>query len=369
MPPTKDKPAQFPRLREKSKNHDLFLAICKHYDPFQKRCVSFPLSVMAQARVWRRHVLPDENVLVKSLAALAEKGFREGQVELLIAYCESAIRPMKVAELEVEKLLPEMLFTKSATWPPNSAGFALLETEFFNQLKFFENTFGKRWVVITNAAPLSIQGRPPLIAPWAVGVTMKRWLTIKRILEKESETLAVDLASVLLGRLVRPEELRHWESLLNQVEITHEDGFKTLLPGYLIDIGSRIQRMEIGGGMFATYDWTPARYIKCIDLDEEATKALAKAVQKGWKRASTTSSKRRLAKTKARRQPLLSSDQYSEFQSLTCLRCHENISMTELYTHLNTVHRIEKREIESIPEKRELRIYGTREVLFRWEEA
>jgi hypothetical protein len=351
MPQIKGNPAQIQGVTGKAKTEDLFQSICDRYDPFQSRFVSFPLSVVAQARVWRGHDLPEEKRLAEHLKAFIERGFTDNQVERLIAYCESAIRPIRAAELKTEELLPEMLYTKSATWPPNSAGFVLLETEFFAQMKIFETKVGKGWVLAAGAIPLSIHGRPPLIAPWVVGVTMKRWLIIKKIPDMESESLALALVAILLGRTIRPEELRHWESLLNEIEVTDNNALKALLPGYLIDIGSRMQPKGIGSRVTIESDWTPSRYLQSIPFDESSVRALAKVIQKGWRHHMGTKT---------------SPTSVNEIRAI-CNLCTCSITLWDVYDHFRDIHGILRDQIETEAVRRELRRARTKEVLLRYD--
>ncbi len=364
VPLTMQKPSESQRVREKSKSDDLFQAICRYYDPFHTRFTPFPLPVVAQARIWRGHGLPNEETLAQSLRGLTEKGFAEGQVESLIAYCESAIRPIKAAELEIEKLLPNMLFTRSETFVPTSAGHVLLETAFFNQLKVFEKKVGRGWVLAAGSVPLSIHGRPPLIAPWVVGVTMKRWLTIKKVSDKDSEALALDLTSVLLERSVRLEELRHWESLFNQVEVTQENGSKALLPGYLVDIGSRMRPHETGLGVDAGTDWTPTRYVQSLPLDNTITSALAKTIQMGWRRQKKT----KTSHTVRRHSTIMldaSVEPESEARAI-CKLCVHLIALQSVYDHFRDMHGISRNEIEADAVRQELRRTRSKEVLLRY---
>jgi hypothetical protein len=367
MPPTNGKRLKNQSLTGKPKTDDLFRTICTHYDPFQSRFLPFPLSVIAQARAWRGHGQPENEKLARSLKALTENGLAEGQVELLIAYCESAIRPIKAAELEMEKLLPALLYTKSATWPPNSAGFVLLEAEFFKQMKFFENKVGKEWVLAAGAVPLSIHGRPPLIAPWVIGVILKRWLMIKKISDEKSETLAIDITSVLLGRLVRPEELGHWESLLNQVQVTHDNGSKTLLPGYLMAIESRMLLQEAGRSVTVEADRTPTHYVQSIPLDKSVVSGLTRAIQKGWKppkeRPSRYARHRQLDGTlpEASVAPGL-------LLASRCQRCHLLVSPEDIYEHLETRHELDPEQIEPLRHRKELRAKASGELLYKFQE-
>ena len=357
-------PKKTQAVRKKSETGGLFQEICKHYDPFHRCFLPFPLSVIAQARAWRGHTPPDETLLETSLTALVKKELDEGYIKLLMAYCESAFRPIRAAELALEKLLPGMLFTRSTYWPPSSEGFVLLESDFWNQLKVLEGKSWKRWVLAAGSVPLNIHGRPPLVAPWIVGATIKRWLAIKKVSDTEAEALALDLASVLLGRGIRPEELRHWESLLNTVAVTLDDKTKVLLPGYLIDIGQRMKPNEMGWGGTVGTNWGPKDFLKSVPLDEAACEELAKAIQKGWKRPTKpTLSRTRKPQNGVTLEPSVEPEIPMH---ATCDLCSKTIELHNAYKHLEEAHGISHDEIEADPSRHELRRVGTQEVLLRY---
>lgn len=366
MPKTEVSSQENQADRIKVETGGLFQEICRLYDPFHACFIPFPLSVVAQARVWRGRGIPDEKQLNASLKVLAEKGFEEGQVELLIAYCESAFRPIKAAELGVEALLPNLLFTRSLHWPPNSAGLVLLEADLQNQLKALGKATGNKWVLAAGATTLNIRSCPPLIAPWVVGVTVKRWLVIKKVENSEAETLAINLASVLLGRTVRPEELRHWESLLNTVEVSLGDTSKALLPGYLIDIGQRMNPNEMGWGTTVGTNWGPKDYVKSVPLDTAACEELAKAIQRGWSKQEKS---KPLRVGQRRKQVAEAAIETEVAMQATCSLCKSSIELQSLYNHFKEAHGISRDEIEAEPTRQELRRTRTKEVLVRYIES
>ena len=59
-------------------------------------------------------------------------------------------------------------------------------------------------------------------------------------------------------------------------------------------------------------------------------------------------------------------DPPEETSCLPCELCRKNVSLNELLRHLEQVHSISREMVESIPNRQELRLGKTKQVLFKW---
>ena len=59
-------------------------------------------------------------------------------------------------------------------------------------------------------------------------------------------------------------------------------------------------------------------------------------------------------------------DSPKKIQCRPCDLCRQNVSPSELLRHLEQVHSISRDMVESVPNRRELRHWQTKQVLFKW---
>jgi len=230
-------------LRKKSENGDLFLRLYTAYQPPPGAALWFPQRQIAQARAWRTYPAPDMDELMNTMAIVTERGIPREDLEILIMLSEALFRPIQRFELELEKLLPNFFACLSHEDPPSEG---LLRVQFdmlMREKKRMET--GDEWILPAGEVRLSVGGRPPLIAPKVVGVAVA-----ERLRENEEEFLshqtAATLATALLCRPVRVEEVRHWCMLFSRVTVQSERA-KRSLPRYLAHIRDTNETLrEIG---------------------------------------------------------------------------------------------------------------------------
>ena len=374
MPLTKAKPSKPQRVRGKSEIDDLFFRLLSLYQPgpfpplslpmfkdAKAPVLIFPTVQIAQARVWRNLAGPSSEELTAAIDAVSVRGLDREQVCFLIGLCEALFRPLRAVELALEKLFPDFLFSRHATWPPSRVARDLLASDFRRLWKDEEKTYGSGWVLAAGGVPLCVQHRPALFAPWVAGIVVERWLKIKGASECEGSELASRLIAVLLGREIRLEELRHWAALLETVLVPTDHG-KALLPGYLAEPMVRLNS-PIWSDQF-----TPTVLLELASFDREACEQFSKILQRAWKEPKQPK-KGLPAHLRRVRQAATSAEPEVGFLFPPCLRCKHMVKPESIYEHLDEAHGIDKSLVEAFPNRRELRLIGTGEVLYRWSES
>ena len=392
MPQTKAKPSKSQQVRGKSEIDDLFSRLLVLYQPgpfpplslpmFKDAKVPvliFPTVQIAQARVWRNLGGPSSEGLKAAIDAASVSGMDREQVCFLMGLCEALFRPVRTVELALEKFFPDFLFSKHATWPPSRIACDLLAREFRQRWNDEKKILGDTWVLAAGNAPFPIRHRPAPIAPWMVGVMMKRWLMSLETEPEKATDLAVSITSVLLNGPIRIQELQHWEGLLDKILVA-TDHRKTPLPAYLI---SSMNRLRAPYSNTQIEQLTPARYLDlfpidekaCIDLANMLSRAWTPPKEKKWHKPAPPKSSRGPSGIGEAVEPenddlsTVSSDEEDspeEIQCRPCELCRQNVSMSELLRHLEQVHSISRDMVEPDPERRELIHRQTKQVLFKW---
>jgi len=397
MPLTKVKPSKSQRVREKSEIDDLFFRLMTLYHPgplpplslpiFQGAEVPvllFPTLQVAQARVWRNLEGPSSEELKSVIDLVSFRGLDREQVGFLIGLCEALFRPLRAVEVALEKLFPDFLYSRCTTWPPSAVACDLLARDFRQRWKEEEKIFGKEWVLAAGHTPIPLKHRPAPIAPWVVGVVLKRWLVSLTTEPEEATTLAIGAASVLLNRPIRVEELHHWEGILDKILVTTDHG-KALLPGYLMNPMTRL-RAPFSASQFEQL--TPGRFLEFFPIDNDACAHFAHILGQAWTPPEQKRPKpvppqlpreaRRISEAAAPpiadRSPESSDEEGSaeedsaeEIQCRPCGLCNHYVPVSDIYRHLEEAHSISREDVESFPNRKELRSRKTKKLLYRWE--
>jgi hypothetical protein len=274
MPLTKAKPSKSQRVTEKSEIDTLYSRLVHCYTPFPSTSFlpPFPLQLIAQARAWRGYQLPVRTQLVAAIQEVdAAKGavvqnvyrvrgeswvmpgtvidvgkesaswftlddgtiaIRAGWLGTLLVLTETLFRVLRVLELELEHLVPDFFTSQDRQGAPSAAAEERSRAEFVRMWRERKTRESLQWVLAAGKIPLGIGGRPPIIAPQLAGAAVAVRLQREGVDEIKASSAAAGLANVLLNRVVRPDEIRHWRNLFCRVKVPSKEG-NIPLPQYL----------------------------------------------------------------------------------------------------------------------------------------
>jgi hypothetical protein len=375
------KPAKnsFPRpaVTKKSEIDTLFAQLFVLYGPVHRHRVFIPEQLIAQARVWRRQRTPDPSALMGVLNTLAAKGLSLPKSCFLIGLCESLFRPLRAAELALEQGFPALLQRGCEAWPPTSAEKALLISEFRQQWKAQEAWYGGEWVLAVGPTPLSLHGRPQLIAAWVAGVAVQRGLRLSSVSEAEAREFALQLVTVLLGRPVRSDEIQAWQARLERIQVPTKAG-ASLLPAVLMQM-TRVAELPT----FLAQTITPAWFLNTVSLPPEVCEWMVSMVSGRWSSGRTRVHRKPVASPppQVRRlneaatwpeegeEPLSLSEEGTPLKSVwfSCRGCTEKgMTGNEICLHLEEAHNVRGDLLDIHERRQEIRRKDTGEVLATW---
>jgi hypothetical protein len=353
-------PQQRQSVGRKSKIEDLFSRLCSHYAPWLKASRYPPAHVIiARARLWREQPIPELETVYESVERLGEKGLPKEGVWFVIGLCESIFRPLRAVELALESLFPDFLLTQGKAWPPSPVALELLKSDFLQQWQEKEKRYGTGWVLVAGSTPLRIRHRPKLIAPWVTGVAVKRWLMLETIGAKEAEDLAVELAALLLVQEVRPEELRHWEGLLDKVEITTGEK-KVLLTAGIISAARRVVARQL------PIDFVqPKEFLDELPLDAGVCNQIRLILEQAWG-TEKRSARKPLAQDTSREVQAGGLKGREKGNVVNCNLCKESLEAVEVWKHLQEAHDVAEDDIDLSERGNWIRRKSTGETLGTW---
>lgn len=384
MAQNRGKTASSQGLREKSEIGNLFLRLNHSYAPFPSSSFlpPFPLQLIAQARAWRGHPLPNRRDLVSAVQAIdavrglpvrdnycyqgestaggvidvqkeSESWFtlddgtvaiRAGWLAMTLVLTEMLFRVLRVLELELEPLVPELLCSRGLSAERSRA-------EFVRMWEERSTGASTSWVLAAGNIALGIGGRPPLFAPQIAAAAIAARLQQERVDEMEALAATANLASVLLNRRIRPEEIRHWRDLFYRVKVPRTNG-ESSLPQYIsceLAEDKRLQNLvEIS---------TPSTFLNALAPPTSTCVDIASLIPQIQREKAPRSSPRKNSSLKEKT-PL------QKLHLFTCRLCvFPEMRITEIWPHLKN-HGIREEEMD-IPEDNEKAIYrkGTDEIL------
>jgi hypothetical protein len=344
----------------KSEIKDLFSRLCSHYSPWLNASRYPPAHVtIARARLWRGQPIPGLETVYETVGRLGEKGLPKEGIWFVIGLCESIFRPLRAVELAIESLFPEFLLSRGKAWPPSPVAFELLKSDFLRQWQESEKRYGRGWVLVAGATPLRIRHRPRLIAPWVTGVAVKRWLMLETIGAKEAEDLAVQLTALLLVQEVRPEELRHWEGLLDKAEITTGEKKVPLAAG-IISAARRVVARQL------PIDFVqPKEFLDEFPLDAGVCNQIRLILEQAWG-TEKRSARKPLAQDISREVQAGGPKGRENGNVVNCNLCKESLDGKEVWKHLQEVHDVEEDDMVVSERGNWIRRKSTRETLATW---
>ena len=344
----------------KSEIEDLFFRLCSHYSPWLNASRYPPAHVIiARARLWREQSIPDLETVYETVGKLGEQGLPKEGVWFVIGLCESIFRPVRAVELALESLFPEFLLTRGKTWPPSPVEFEFLKSDFLRLWQESEKRNGRGWVLVAGSTPLGIRQRPKLIAPWVTGVAVKRWLMLEKIGAEEAEDLAVRLTALLLVQKVRPEELRHWEGLLDKAEITTGEKKVPLAAG-IISAARRVAALQL------PIDFVhPKEFLDELPLDAAVCNQIRLILEQAW-RTEKRSARKPLAQDNGREVQAGELKGREKGNVVNCNLCKESLEQLEVWEHFQELHDIEKDDMELSDRGNWIRRKSTGETLATW---
>ena len=288
----------------------------------------------------------------------------------MIAICESQFRAIKAVELGFEELFAYRFSTPSSPMKPGTLEWELAIKNLARQWRDFQDVCGSGWVLAAGSIPLSVGGRPPLVAPWVVGTITNRWLRTLGANTEELQHLVLDLVAGLLGQPVRWQEFRVWEELVDRITVSTGDGKQTLLTTYFAAPWERMVPSKRGHGGTVGSQWTPIDYIQTLPLDATACEAFAAILQKAWKgreKSLAPSSPQTIT-----RRPHNVEDASGEFDNLLpspCRLCGKAFTLRTVFAHLKAEHDIPQNRVKPVKHKNELRLVDPPQLLYKWENS
>ncbi len=379
MPKTKRRQG----VTKKSEIDDLFSRLYRAYSPAPVAYLPFPFPQIAQARAWREHLEPNEENLSKLLGEIREGGMPWLDLAVLIALAEALLRPMRVFELALEVLLPSLFSSSTEDGFPSAPEEELLRMRFLQHYKMKSREVGNAWVLAARSAPLSIRGRPPLVAPRVVGATVAVRLQRQGQSELTAAKAAARLAGELLGSPVRVEDIQHWRRLYYQVKVRSVDGAEIPLTHYLAYPfqvpGESVQ--EIKHRITYSIPLTPSDFLNAWTLPPSACVDFARLVSRVDRKRRVQREELAESKLSRKKSPpsfeaidrSLSPEQ-SAFASLLRFYCaicgKKDMLADEIWPHLVIDHGVPE-ELCHVPEResrKEIRRKDTGELLATWQE-
>lgn len=347
----------------KSEIEDLFPRLCSHFLPWLNASRYPPAHVIiARARLWRKQPIPELETIYETVGELAGKGLPKEGVWFVIGLCESIFRPLRAVELALESLFPDFLLTRGKAWPPSPVTLELLKSDFLRQWQENEKRYGSGWVLVAGSTPLRIRNRPKLIAPWVTGVAVKRWLMLETIGAKEAEDLAVQLTALLLVQEVRPEELRHWEGLLDKAEITAGENKVPLVAG-IISAARRVVARQLPVDFVQ-----PKEFLAELPLDAGGCNQIRLILEQAWG-TEKRSTRKLLAQDYSREVQAGGLKGREKGNVVNCNLCMESVNVKELWKHLQEVHDVEEDDMDLSERGNLIRRKSTGETLATWDKV
>jgi hypothetical protein len=314
---------------------------------------------IARARLWRKQPIPELEMVYETVGKLVGKGLPKEGVWFVIGLCESIFRPLRAVELAIEPLFPEFLLSRGNAWPPSPLAFELLKSDFLRQWQEKEKLYGRGWVLVAGATPLRIRHRPKLIAPWVTGAIVKKWLMLEKIKAEETEDLAVQLTALLLVQEVRPEELRHWEGLLDKAEITTGEKKVPLVAG-IISAARRVVARQL------PIDFVqPKEFLDELPLDAAVCDQIRLILEPAWG-TEKRSVRKPLAQDNSREVKAGGLRGREKENVVTWNLCQRSLEAGEGWSHFQQVHDVEEDDMDLSERGNLIRRKSTGETLATW---
>ena len=230
------------------------------YTPIPRIALPFPLQLVARVRVWRGQTVPDAGRFLKAVESVARNGMSPVEVETLVMVNETLFRPMRAVELELE----------AQDWTAKFFGWARTEISPVARLQFrqlWQETaaeVGEEWYLAARRRPLSISGKPALIAPKITGAVIARRLQDEGIQESSALNAGAVLEAVLMGRQLLPADIpvaarkvKHWRDVFGGVQVPRSEGGMSLTRYLAYPLEIVQQKKWISGGRFQSAWTTP----------------------------------------------------------------------------------------------------------------
>lgn len=284
-----------------------------------------------------------DNPLAQAVADIAKDGFPVEELELLVMLAEAYFRPLKNFELELEKLLPEFFAVERYNEPQ-----VVLRSQFELLYGQKERESGVKWVLAAGGVPLSVGGRPPLIAPKVVGAVVAQRLlpemkdlTEKVVLTDNAILHALErgalIATTLQHRLVRPEEVRLWRELCNRIVVPTQTG-KVALARYLAYLPNMVEDLRHIGIPYLAAS-SPSSLLGLSIFPTFACVAFAKLIPQ-VERQSRKGQPPQQRKTQSARR----AEKTTLFLCRLC-KAGEEVNPNEIFEHLNLDHGVQPEDM------------------------